>query len=88
MTSSAALPMSRPGTVCCICAGCVSLETSKTNERGNAVHEECYVRRTISRFRTGSPVQLAEDWLSSRLARFQLRFRARAIGGDAKEWLA
>lgn len=38
--------------VCCICGGPVPLETSKTDERGKAVHEECYVRKTISRFRT------------------------------------
>lgn len=86
MTSSA-LPMPRPGIVCCICAGLIPLETSKTNERGNAVHEECYVRQTIARF-TGSPVELAEDWLSSMLRRFQLRLRAGAVGGEAEEWLA
>jgi hypothetical protein len=33
--------------VCCICAGPIPLETSKIDERGKAVHEECYVRKTI-----------------------------------------
>ena len=88
MTSSA-LPMPQPGIVCCICAERIPLETSKTNECGNAVHEECYVRRTISKFRNGSPVQLAEDWLSSMLLRAELKFRAGAISVEAKKkWRA
>jgi len=29
--------------ICCICAKLVSLESSKTDERGHAVHEECYL---------------------------------------------
>jgi hypothetical protein len=29
---------------CRICTRSVSLETSKTDEAGNAVHEDCYVR--------------------------------------------
>lgn len=48
-------PMSRP-IVCCICSGRIPSETSKTNERGNAVHEDCYVRQTISR--AGQPAEL------------------------------
>jgi hypothetical protein len=40
------------GIVCRICAGPISLENSKTDESGKAVHEQCYVRQTISRFRT------------------------------------
>jgi hypothetical protein len=46
------------GIVCCICAEEIPLEVSKTNERGEAVHEECYVRRTTS------GVRLPENWLS------------------------
>ena len=38
---------------CCFCSGPVPLETSNTDEHGRAVHEECYVRNTISRFRKG-----------------------------------
>ncbi len=41
----------RPGIVCCICAASIPLENSKTDESGEAVHEHCYVRQTISRFR-------------------------------------
>ena len=37
---------SQRGIVCCICAGPIALETSKTDERGKAVHEECYVRKS------------------------------------------
>ena len=51
--------------VCCICTGLVPLETSNTDEHGRAVHEECYVRKTISRFRSNSAVHVAENWLSS-----------------------
>jgi hypothetical protein len=61
--------------VCCICAGPIPLETSKTDERGKAVHEECYVRKTISRFRKANLAHLRENWLSSRAGRFQLRHR-------------
>lgn len=35
-------------TRCSICGNSVSLETSKTDEQGSAVHEECYVGRTIA----------------------------------------
>jgi hypothetical protein len=67
---------SQRGIVCCICAGPIPLETSNTDERGKAVHEECYVRKTIfSRFRTASAVHLPENWLSSIVVRFQLRLR-------------
>lgn len=37
-------------TRCSICGNSVSLETSKTDEQGSAVHEECYVGRTIALF--------------------------------------
>ena len=36
------------GIVCCICAEEIPLEVSKANERGEAVHEECYVHSTTS----------------------------------------
>jgi hypothetical protein len=29
--------------VCCVCAQSVALESSKTDERGRAIHEECYL---------------------------------------------
>jgi hypothetical protein len=74
MTGSAQYASQR-GIVCCICSGPIPLETSKTDERGKAVHEECYVRKTISRFRTASAVRLPENWLSSIVVQSQLRFR-------------
>jgi hypothetical protein len=43
---------SHPGIACGICARLIPLETTKTDETGNSVHEECYVRHTILRFRT------------------------------------
>ena len=63
------------GIVCCICAGPIALEASNTDERGKAVHEECYVRKTISRFSTASAVQRSENWLTARVVRLQLRLR-------------
>ena len=61
--------------VCCICAMPVRLETSKTDAQGHAVHEECYVRKISSKSRTGVAARLAENWLSSTLAKLQLRRR-------------
>jgi hypothetical protein len=40
---------------CCICNTAVSLETSKTDEHGQAVHEECYV------LKVGSTAEFAGD---------------------------
>ena len=51
MTGSAQ-DVSHQSLVCTVCTMPISLETSKTDENGKAVHEECYVRKTISRFRT------------------------------------
>ncbi len=61
--------------VCYICAEPVSLETSNTNERGECVHEECYVRKTISRFRTARAVSLPGSWFTSIVVRFQRGLR-------------
>jgi len=35
--------------VCSICGKCVPLQTSKTDENGKAVHEECYVSKVTSK---------------------------------------
>ncbi len=74
MTGSAKYA-SQWGIACCICSGPVPLETSKTDERGKAVHEECYVRKTIARRRTVYAIQLVKNRLSSMAVRFQLRPR-------------
>jgi hypothetical protein len=66
--------VSRQSVVCCICAVPLPLETSKTDEHGTSVHEECYVRKTISRFRTDSTVQVSKNWARSIFVRFQRRF--------------
>jgi hypothetical protein len=59
--------------VCCICNSPVSLETCNTDERGGAVHEECYVRETISKLRTGNAVHIRKNWLRSMVVRFQIK---------------
>jgi len=78
MTGSAQYP--QRGIVCCICSGPIPLETSKTDERGQAVHEECYVRKIISIRRTANVIHLAENWLSYIVAKVQLRLR---VGNSA-----
>lgn len=59
--------------VCCICNSPVSLETCNTDERGSAVHEECYVLETISRLRTATTAHVREKSLLSMVVRFQLK---------------
>lgn len=56
--------------ICCICAEPIPLEASHTDERGESVHEECYVRKTISRFRSANVVHVSENWFSSIIVRF------------------
>jgi len=65
---------SRQSVVCSICAIPLPLETSRTDEDGRGVHEECYVRKTIFRFRTAASLQLPENWFNSIVVRFQRRF--------------
>jgi hypothetical protein len=72
MTGSAAR---RAAIVCSICSRLIPLETSNTDERGHAVHEDCYVRQMVSKSRPASALHLSEDWLSAILLRFQLSFR-------------
>jgi hypothetical protein len=74
MTGSA-LPASRRSIICCICAVPLPLETSKTDERGKGVHEECYVRKAISSFRTAGALRLPENSFSSIVVRFSRRLR-------------
>jgi hypothetical protein len=71
MTGSAQ-DVSHQSLVCTVCTMPISLETSKTDENGKAVHEECYVRKTISQFRRGGQIQLLSDWFTSIGARFHL----------------
>jgi len=53
-----------PTTPCSICSWSVTLELSKTDEGGKAVHELCYVRRTIFEFR--KPIdELHQSWAIS-----------------------
>ena len=41
-----------PDPRCSICARGVTLELSKTDEQGRAVHEACYVQTTLAGFRS------------------------------------
>ena len=43
-----------PDTRCFICARRVTLELSKTDELGRAVHEVCYVKETLEGLRTAT----------------------------------
>ena len=51
MTFSLLHHANEPITRCAICGRSVTVELSKTDERGKAVHESCYVRETLSEFR-------------------------------------
>ena len=64
---------SQQSLVCCICTIPIPLETSKTDEHGKGVHEECYIRKTISQFRRGSQIRPLADWFGSIGARFHFR---------------
>ncbi len=63
--------MPRRGTLCCICGLPMPLETGNTDELGKAVHEECYVRETISRLRTPLVTEARESRLSAVFVRIQ-----------------
>jgi hypothetical protein len=61
MTFSLLHRWKEPTTRCSICGWSVTLELSKTDEGGKAVHESCYVRRTLSKFR--KPIdELPQSW--------------------------
>jgi hypothetical protein len=61
MTLSLLHHWNEPTTQCSICGWSVTLELSKTDEEGQAVHECCYVRRTLSQFR--EPIaELPQSW--------------------------
>jgi len=51
MTFSPLNHWKEPTTQCSICGWNVTIELSKTDDEGKAVHECCYVRRTIAKFR-------------------------------------
>lgn len=66
-----------PGSIICgICEVPITLETCMTDEHGESVHEECYVRKTISRFRTTSVARLSENWFGSVIVRIRSTLRA------------
>ena len=49
---------------CSICGWSVTVELSKTDEGGMAVHESCYVRRTLSKVR--EPIdELLQGWAAT-----------------------
>ena len=62
---------SRQSVVCSICSVPLPLETSRTDEHGKGVHEQCYVRKTISALRANSAIQLPENWFDSMIVRLQ-----------------
>ena len=56
---------SKRTTRCSICGNFVALETSNTDEQGSAVHEECYVGRTVALFAAQQAAQRAQESASS-----------------------
>ena len=53
-----------PTTRCFICGCSVTLEWSKTDEGGNAVHERCYVHKTLAEF-TNPIGELPQSWATA-----------------------
>jgi hypothetical protein len=49
-----------PTTRCSICGRNVTLELSKTDDAGKAVHEWCYVLKTLSKYKTSD--ETTESW--------------------------
>ena len=64
----------RQSVVCSICSVPLPLETSRTDEHGKGVHEQCYVRKTISSLRAATAIQLPPNWFDSIIARLQREF--------------
>lgn len=62
---------SRHSVVCSICSVPLPLETSKTDEDGNGVHEECYVRKTVSGSKPANTLQLPANWFELIMARLR-----------------
>jgi hypothetical protein len=55
-------PLLRGILVCAICNRLVSLESCKIDENGQAVHESCYIVRTLQSSRRERPADiLAQD---------------------------
>ena len=72
MTGSAQIRSELRALACCICAGPIAVEASMTDEHGKAVHEDCYVRKMISKAATVRPANLLESWLRT-LAKIELK---------------
>lgn len=62
---------SRHSVVCSICSVPLPLETSKTDEDGNGVHEECYVRKTVSVSRRANVPQVPGNWFTQVVVRLR-----------------
>ena len=71
MTFSVLHHWKKPTTSCSICGWSITLELSKTDEGGKAVHECCYVRKTLSKFRKSIDEQ-SENGRSRRLILYSL----------------
>jgi hypothetical protein len=77
MNGSSAVSAKEPEIRCSICARRVTLELSKTDEAGHAVHEACYVKRTVSRRAPIAALATApRSWASALVDWAQLAFPA------------
>jgi hypothetical protein len=55
--------------ICPLCYEHIEIETANTNEKGKAVHEECYVAHVISQCKTLISTEHALSILDSRTRR-------------------
>lgn len=77
MIGSSAVSAKEPEIRCSICTRRVTLELSKTDEAGHAVHEACYVRATVAhRMPTTALAKAPRSWATALIDWAQLAFPA------------
>lgn len=77
MSGSFPYSWEEPKVRCAICARSVTLELSKTDENGKAVHEDCYVRMTIASLEMPAEEERApRGWASALLGWALIAFPA------------
>ena len=73
MNFSFSLVQNKRTTRCSICGNFVALEASNTDEQGSAVHEECYVGRTVALFALQQAARRARESASTLFPREPIR---------------
>src|ERR1700747_1672247 len=69
--------------VCSICKQLVRLETAKTDENGQPVHEDCYLQRLMASLQYPPPPHHAEQ---QRSVRTQQEASSGRVGGEIRPY--